>query len=147
MITLKRNDKDIVDTRTGEEQFVYMKIPKVIFGKIKIPAVPATATTPAVPATIVNGYRAPIEYYFYREVNTVDPNGNPIIVTKKIPLPKVEDTVFTQAEAQGIEQMMGGLTGTYHTERFLQLILGAISYQLSATQPYLTGTSGWTVQP
>jgi len=66
---------------------------------------------------------------------------------QKVLLPKVEDTVFTEAEAQLIEQMMGGLTGTYHTERFLQLILGGISYQLSVTQPYLTGTSGWTVQP
>jgi len=149
MITLKRNDKDIVDTRTGEEQFVYMKIPKIIFEKIRLPAVPATQTTPAVPATIVNGYTAPIEYYFYREVDTgkVDENNNPIMRQQKVLLPKVEDTVFTEAEAQLIEQMMGGLTGTYHTERFLQLILGGISYQLSVTQPYLTGTSGWTVQP
>lgn len=149
MITLKRNSKDIVDTRTGEEQFVYMNIPKIIFEKIRIPAVPATATTPMVPATTVNGYTAPIEYYFFRPIDTgkVDENNNPIIVQRKQLLPKVPDLVFTQSEAQGIEQMMGGLTGVYHTERFIQLILGGINYQLTVTQPYLAGVSGWTVQP
>lgn len=142
MITLKTNTKKIVVERTGEEQFVYMNISGVTLKKIRVPA------TLQDPEQIVTGYVVPINYYFIREVDTgeVDENNDPIMREQKVPLAPVPPLAFTQTEAQGIEQMMGGLTETYHTERFIQLILGGINHQLTVTQPYLTGASGWTVQ-
>lgn len=135
MFTLKTNTPVVVSSRTGEEAFVYMRVGSVTFQKVKNQLQYSVAISYEYPQTVNVGF---------------DENDQPITKEIVVPLPAVRPTVFTQAQADGIEQMTGTLTGQYHTDRFMSLILAGINYKLDLPKidgghPYDLGSQGWTV--
>lgn len=133
IFTLKTTVPVLVDGRTQKQAIAYMEIGGTLFDHFKFKPTP-----PATELVVELGYKVPISYYYFDTVDTgkVDEYNQPILEEKKRQLPAVPPLFFKKSEAQIIEQMMGGLTENFHTERFLQLIQGGISYQLSVSLPW-----------
>lgn len=97
------------------------------------------------------GYEAYIDYSYLGEVDSGRKNelGDSIIWTG---IPKIlgtQRTTFSRAQAEAIETGSGGLTGTFHSDKFDQLILAGFLYKLSTeTAPrYGLGVSDWVQVP
>lgn len=119
MITLKSNNQTIVNPRTQLPQHVYMHIKNVLFNGVE--------------------YYADIQYYYTTE-EVIDS----ITYVHKHDLEKSR-AHFTAVEADLIENSVpGGLQGTNHSEKYINLVIAGTMYQLSLT-PGLYGAAGWTI--
>lgn len=137
MITLKTIPQVTAVERKNLQTYVYLQVgPITIYRKTD--------------GTIT--YKVSISYFYKEQIDTgkVDENNDPIMMTIKRQLPPVPDIEFTEAQATGIEQLNGGLTGTYHTERFIDLLKKGIDFQLDLPKeqgghPYLLDHTGWEI--
>lgn len=91
-------------------------------------------------------FEVSVQYYYEDEINSgrVDENLNPIMITIQKYLP-ASTTTFTIQEAQGIEQMSGGLVGATFTDKFDSLIIAGCFFQLDQTPQFGLQANGWSI--